>query len=90
MTEKEAWLELAKTYEPGSEIPTAWFVPHGICHGVEYIVYMNPVLDMEAMKERLQIFSPNHDDDGDYYWGDGGWREERAMACGLLAEMCND
>lgn len=96
MTEKEAWLELAKIYEPGKPVPGSdWFVRYGICHGIEYLQggLDNVSGEMASdMRQRLEIFRPLDPDTetGGYYWGDRGSRQPRATACGFLAAMCND
>lgn len=72
-------------------MPEVFSVGDGVCHGIEYLCWSVERIStkmLHEMKDRLELFaSPMAIVAGGYYWGDGGAREERAFACGLLAAM---
>ncbi len=81
MTEKEAWLEIARQMIEGSCGSV------GICDAIKSIA----TVDMwYTMKTRLRMFSPQ---EGGWYWPVNKRRVTRtlpATACCFLAAMCDD
>ncbi len=97
MTEKEAWLELAKIFEPGRpalRVRTD-YVPSqpvdGICWGIEYLHQKDTIDSVtdDAMDNRLYSFFRPENFIGGYFWRKG-LGQPRATACGFLAAMCDD
>ena len=99
MTEHEAWLALARMFEPGPRMPLAVsLIPgaytggervSGLCLGTERLEALGDIdsLTRFTMDDRIEIFNPDMGDA--WFWGEGGARKERATACGLLAAMTN-
>lgn len=82
MTEKEAWLELARTYEGTGHCEL------GLCWSIREMLRCNCRV---AMRKRLRLFAPGRS--AAWFWPINKSRESRdlrATACGFLAAMCDD
>lgn len=92
MTEHEAWLELARIFEPGKPTPIFYHDCDeritGICQGTAYLRGRDQITD--SMERRMDnrmdcYFQPS--DPGTFYWPQQRNRAARATACGLLAAI---
>lgn len=96
LTEPQAWLELARIFEPGKSMPI--YYPdtgqrmQGICQGTAHLTMLGRISHRmeERMDDRLnEFFYPMQGDrrgESPFYWP-VHVRTERAFACGFLAEM---
>ena len=90
MTEHEAWLELARMFEPGKDMPrlSSGCTIRGICPAMAHLANHHRRVPYSTMIERLkEHFMPLNKHSWQFWWREGYERAARALACGLLAAM---